>query len=285
MKNLKLIVTGLMLICVCGASRNHNQNQNSNPANAEDISTWHGKTIIYFAPHPDDEIASSGTLATLTKNGNTVYVVVYCSGNAGTHDLDMTSESLARIRKQEDIAANKIVGIPEQNIFFLGYDDGMLEYVPQKEIVEKVCWYIRKYRPDAVFTLDPGSKYMVWHKTDHRAAALLSVDGARAAAYHLVFPQHFINEGLQSYIVRDWIFYESDGSVVDGNFKVDITDVARLKWEAACQHTSQMGKGNMKYTGSEMTSEDKETLRKIIELDKDGKVYEHFRRLQESLSF
>ena len=283
MKNLKLIVTGLMFMCVCLASRS--QNQDSNPANAEDLSTWHGKTIIYFSPHPDDEIASSGTLAILTKNGNTVYVVIYCNGAAGTHDYDMTREKLAQIRRQEDISANKIVGIPEQNIFFLGYEDGMLEYVPQKEIVEKVCWFIRKYRPDAVFTLDPGSKYTVWHKTDHRAAALLSVDGARAAAYHLVFPQHYIYEGLKSYTVRDWIFYESDGPVVDGNFKVDITDVAQLKWQAACQHTSQMGKGNMKYTGSEMTSEDKEKLRRIIELDTDGKVYEHFRRLQESLSF
>jgi LmbE family N-acetylglucosaminyl deacetylase len=283
MKNLKIIITGLMFICVYGASRS--QNQNSNLSNALDISTWHGKTIIYFSPHPDDEIASSGTLAILTKNGNKVYVVVYCSGNAGTHDLDMTSERLARIRKQEDIAANKIVGIPEQNIFFLGYDDGMLEYVPQKEIVEKVCWFIRKYRPDAVFTLDPGNKYMVWHKTDHRAAALLSVDGARAAAYHLVFPQHFINEGLESYIVRDWIFYESDGTVIDSNFKVDITDVARLKWQAACQHTSQMGKGNIKYTGTEIAPEDKERLKRMIRKGTDGKVYEHFRRLQESLSF
>ena len=283
MKNLKLIVTGLMFIFICGASRS--QNKNSNAANAEDIRTWHGKTVIYFAPHPDDEIVSSGTLAILTKNGNTVYIVIYCNGNAGTHDLDMTREKLAQIRKQEDIAANKIVGIPEENIFFLGYDDGMLEYVPPKEIVEKVCWFIRKYRPDAVFTLDPGSKYMVWHKTDHRAAALLSVDGARAAAYHLVFPQHFIYEGLQSYIVRDWFFYESDGTIIDGNYKVDITDVAQLKWQAACQHTSQMGKGNMKYTGHEMTPEDKENLKEIIAKDTDDKVYEHFRRLQESLSF
>ena len=283
MKNLKFIVAGLMFICICIVSRS--QSKDSNPANAEDISTWHGKTIIYFSPHPDDEIVSSGTLAILTKNGNTVYIVIYCNGNAGTHDLDMTREKLAQIRRKEDIAANKIVGIPEKNIFFLGYDDGMLEYVPPKELVEKVCWFIRKYRPDAVFTLDPGSKYMVWHKTDHRAAAILSVDGARAAAYHLVFPQHLIDEGLQSYTVRDWFFYESDGTIIDGNYKVDISDVAQVKWLAACQHTSQMGDGNMKYTGPEMTAEDKEKLKEIITKDMDGKIYEHFRRLQESLSY
>ena len=34
-----------------------------------------------------------------------------------------------------------------------------------------------------------------------------------------------------------------------------------------------------------MTSEDKEKLKEMIAKDTDGKVYEHFRRLQESLSF
>jgi LmbE family N-acetylglucosaminyl deacetylase len=263
----------------------YGQNPISDPANPEDITTWHRKTIIFFSPHEDDDLAAAGTMAKLIKNGNKVLIVLYTNGNKGTHDLDMTSERLARIRKQEDLAANKILGIPQENIFFLGYDDGMLEYVPQKEIVEKVCWFIRKYRPDAIFTMDPGSKYSIWHKTDHRASALLTVDGARAAAYHLYFPQHLTNEGLQSYAIRDWLFYESDGPVIDGNYKVDITDVADLKWQAACQHTSQTGKGNMKYTGPEMAPEDKEKQKEIIAKDANGKIYEHFRRLQESLSY
>lgn len=84
----------------------------------------------------------------------------------------------------EDLGANKIPGIHQENIFFLGYDDGMPEYVRSKEIVEKVCWFIRKYRPDAVFTMDRRSKYSIEDKTDHRASAFLTVDGARAAAYH-----------------------------------------------------------------------------------------------------
>jgi LmbE family N-acetylglucosaminyl deacetylase len=283
MKNINLFVFGIVFFTTCGVILG--QNEIEDPANPKDITTWHGKTVMYFSPHPDDELTSSGTLAKLTANGNTVYVIVFCNGNAGTHDTSMTSQRLAHIRKREDIAANKIVGIPKENIFFLGYDDGMLEYVPQKEIVEKVCWFIRKYRPDAVFTLDPGDRHMVWHKTDHRATAILSVDGARAAAYHLVFPKHFTEEKLQSFTVRDWFFYESDGPIIDSNYDVDITDVAALKWQAACQHTSQLGKGNMKYIGPEMAPEDKEKLKEIIAKEPDGKIYEHFRRLQESLSF
>jgi LmbE family N-acetylglucosaminyl deacetylase len=249
--------------------------------NPEDITTWRGKTVVMFSPHEDDDLASAGTMAKLAKNGNKIFIVMYTSGNKGSRDPDMTSERLAQIRRQEDLAANKIVGIPPENIFFLGYDDGMLEYVPQKEIVEKVCWYIRKLRPDALFSMDPGDKYVKWYKTDHRASALLTCDGARAAAYHLYFPHHRINEGLQPYTVRDWFFWSSP----EPNYKVDITDVADLKWQAACQHTSQFGTGNLKYTGPEMDAETRERMKSRVRKDPDGKVYERFRRLQESLSF
>ncbi len=249
--------------------------------NPEDINDWRGKTVLVFSPHPDDDLAPAGTLAKLVRNGNTVYIVMYTTGNKGSRDLDMTSERLAEIRRKEDIAANKILGIPEENIIWLGYDDGMLEYVPELELCEKVCKLIRKYRPDAVFSYDPGSLYMRWHKTDHRMAAFITVDGARAAAYHLYFPYQRIYEGLQPYTVTDYFFFGSRES----NYKVDITDVAEMKFKAACQHTSQFGQGNIKYTGPEMTPEDKESQKRRIRKADDGKIYENFRREQSSLSF
>jgi len=250
--------------------------------NPEDINDWRGKTVLFFGAHPDDEISSSGILAKLVKNGNKVYIILFTSGNKGSRDLEITSERLAQIRKQEDISANSKIGIPEDNIFFIGYDDGMLEYVPKKELCEKVCWYVRKYRPDAIFSFDPGSTWMQWHKTDHRTSAFITVDGARAAAYHLYFPHQRIYEGLQPFTVRDFFFYGSR----EPNYMVDITDVAELKFQAACQHTSQFGKGNIKYIGPEMAPDDMERQRaRRLKKDPDGKIYENFRRLQESLSF
>ena len=166
---LRVILSGLVVLLLNVWS----YGQDRNP---ESIDDWRGKTILYFSPHPDDEIRSSGTLAKLVNNGNTVYIILFTNGNKGSRDLNMTSERLAQIRRDEDIAANGKIGIPEENIFFLGYDDGMLEYVPEKELCEKVCWYVRKYRPDAVFCYDPGSSWMQWHKTDHRMSAFITVD-------------------------------------------------------------------------------------------------------------
>lgn len=251
-------------------------------ANPEDINQWRNKTIMFIGAHPDDEVSCSGTFAKLIKNGNTVYLVHLTSGNKGSRDLEMTSERLAAIRKQEDIAANAVIGIPAENIFFVGYDDGMLEYVPEKELVEKVCWFIRKYRPDALFLFDSGDDWVQWHKTDHRMAAKVALDGARAAAYHLYFPHHRIYDGLQPFTVVDFFFKSSQSP----NFKVDITDVADLKFQAAIKHTSQWGKGNAKYTGPEMDPEDVERQRqRRLRKGPDGKIYEEYRRVQESMSF
>ncbi|MFC1562962.1 PIG-L deacetylase family protein [candidate division KSB1 bacterium] len=250
--------------------------------NPEDINDWRGKTILWFGAHPDDEGGSMGTFAKLTANGNKIYIVLYTTGNRGSRDLDMTSEKLAQIRKKEDEEAMKTLGIPAENMFWLGYDDGMLEYVPEKELCEKVCWFVRKYRPDAVFSFDPGSTWMKWHKTDHRMSAFISLDGARAAAYHLYFPHHRIYENLQPHTVRDYFFYGS----VEPNYKVDIMDVIELKIEASCKYTSQFGSGNLKYIGPEMLPEDKENIRKRrMRRDPDGRIYARFRRLQESMSF
>jgi LmbE family N-acetylglucosaminyl deacetylase len=268
-----ILIAGLPLLV------GHIVAQEKNPDNVDD---WRGKTVMVFCPHPDDDLASAGTMAKLVANGNKVYIVMYTTGNKGSRDLEMTSERLAGIRKQEDIAANKVIGIPPENIIWLGYDDGMLEYVPQKELVEKVCWLIRKYRPHAVFTMDPGDRSMRWHKTDHRMSAFITVDGARAAAYHLYFPHHRIMEGLQPFTVTDFFFWSSDAP----NVNVDITEVADKKAEAATKHTSQFGQGNIKYTGPEMSAADKERIKaRRARRDSAGKVYERFRRLRESLSF
>ena len=250
--------------------------------NPENIKDWKGKTIMYFSPHPDDETMSAGTLAVLAKNGNKIYVVLYTTGNKGSRDLEMTSERLAQIRKKEDEESLKVLGIPKENMIWLGYDDGMLEYVPQKELCEKVCLLIRKYRPDGVFSYDPGTQWMQWHKTDHRMSAFISLDGARAAAYHLYFPHQRIYEGLQPYTVTDFFFF----GTYESNYKVDITEVAEQKVESICKHVSQFGSQNFKYVGGEISKKDRESVRnEVMKKDADGKIYEKFRRLQESLSF
>lgn len=251
----------------------------------DDITKWTNKTIMWVGPHQDDEGSSLGTLSLLKANGNKIIMVWYTTGNKGSRDLEMTSEKLAQIRKVESEKACTEMGItPDKDTFIcLGYDDGMLEYVPEKELVEKVCRLIREYRPDAVFTMDPGTTWMQWHKTDHRMSAFITLDGARAAAYHLYFPHHRITEGLEPFTVTDYFFY----STRESNLEVDITKVSDRKVRARAWYVSQFGPGNFKYVGPEP---DQENLKKQLSnnaerIAKGEKIYERFRRLSESMSF
>jgi LmbE family N-acetylglucosaminyl deacetylase len=255
------------------------------PKPMDDITQWKNKTIMWVGPHQDDEASCLGTLSLLKANGNKIVMVWYTSGNKGSRDLEMTSERLAQIRKVESEKATGEMGITPENSTFiwLGYDDGMLEYVPPLELTEKICRLIRLYRPDAVFSMDPGTTWMKWHKTDHRASAFITLDAARAAAYHLYFPKHRINEGLQPFTVTDYFFYSSG----ETNYQVDITSVSANKIRGRAWYVSQFGAGNFKYVGPEP---DQERLNKQLKanderLAKGEKVYEKFRRLSESMSF
>jgi LmbE family N-acetylglucosaminyl deacetylase len=131
--------------------------------------------------------------------------------------------------------------------------------------------------------MDPGTTWMKWHKNDHRMSAFMTLDAARAAAYHLYFPSHRINEGLQPFTVTDYLFY----STGESNYDVDVTAVSDKKIRARGWYVSQFGPGNLKYTGPEP---DQENLKKQLgsnaeRIVKGEKIYERFRRLSESMSF
>ena len=84
-----------------------------------------GKSILVFTPHPDDEhFSMAATLAMLVKHKNTIHVVIFTNDNRGSKDLEMTRERLAQIRRAEEEAASKVVGIPLENLHWLGYEDG-----------------------------------------------------------------------------------------------------------------------------------------------------------------
>ena len=197
-----------------------------------------GKTILLFTPHPDDDtFCCAGTLALLQKNGNNVRIVIYTNDDKGSYDPEMTSEHLARIRMHEEEDACKILGIPKENISWLEYHDGMLEYANPRDLVEEVTRIIRRVRPDAVLSIDPGSEYVRWHKTDHRMAANNTMAAIRAAEWHLYFPNQQLHEGLQPWIVpQEYYYYVTDK---EANYWVNIDSVVDKKLDAAMAHVSQ----------------------------------------------
>lgn len=241
------------------------------------IENWKGKTVLIFTPHPDDDtFQCGGIMSILAKNGNKIVLVIYTNDNKGSLDLEMTSERLARIRRAEEEEACKVLGVPKKNIHWLGYEDGDLEYADPQRLRGEAARFMKIYRPDAIFSIDPGEEYERWHKTDHRMAAFITQDAIIAAEWHLYYPQHYLDEKLEPFRVPLVYYYYTTAP----NYEVDITGVIDKKIEASAKHVSQFPPSVEKYT----PDMPKETFMRIDthfkEMHKDGDRYiERFRRL------
>ena len=248
-------------------------------ADADRIENLKEKSVMVFTPHPDDEhFTMAGTLLKLVQNKNNVIVVIYTNDNKGSKDLEMTRERLAQIRRAEEEAASAAVGIPKENLIWLGYEDGDLEYADPYRLRGELARLIKKYRPNVVFSPDPGSKWTQWHKSDHRMAAYITQDAFRAAEFHLYYPQHLLDEGLKPYAVPLAYFYYSQ----EPNYEVDITDIYETKLKAVAAHVSQFEPSNSKYTPDmpeAALNELREGLKKATESN--GRIVERFRRQSE----
>jgi len=115
------------------------------------------KAVLVFTPHPDGELfGAGGTIALLSRNGNKVLTVIYTNDDKGSHDQEMTSESMARLRKGEEETAQAVLGTPKESISWMGYHDGLLEHAPQLKLVEETAAIIRRARPDVLLSIDSG---------------------------------------------------------------------------------------------------------------------------------
>jgi len=93
--------------------------------------------VVVFAPHPDDEtLGCGGTIARRVREGCDVKIFFMTDGRNALSKLfgifsDPSPSEVAEMRRNEAIRATGILGLREENLFFLGIEDGCLE----KEIV------------------------------------------------------------------------------------------------------------------------------------------------------
>jgi LmbE family N-acetylglucosaminyl deacetylase len=236
------------------------------------------KTILLFTPHPDDDtFCCAGTLALLAKQHNNIHIVLYTNDDKGSYDMEMTSQRLAQIRGAEEEEACRIIGIPKENIHWFQFHDGMLEYANPFDLVEQATKVLRTYRPDIVMTIDPGSSYVRWHKTDHRMSANNTIDAIRAAEWHLYFPNQLLHDHLQPWHVPiEAYFYVTPQ---DANYWVNIDSVLDLKLRAATAHVSQFDPSIRKYR-PDWDAKDLEKVKAGLRAratKKDGHVVEAYR--------
>jgi len=205
----------------------------------EEVS-FKNKIILAIGAHPDDnDFGFGATVARAAKEGAKIIYVLATSGQRGSSNKNLTSDDLAKIRMQEQENAAKVLGVKE--VHFLGYCDG--ELVPDIFLKEQIVNYIRKYKPDIVFGMDPSRFYykengFVNH-SDHRAIGEATLDAVYPLSRDLLsFPEHQ-ELGLKPHKVKE--LFMSSFLLEDANYFVDITNTFKIKIKALSCHKSQIG--------------------------------------------
>jgi LmbE family N-acetylglucosaminyl deacetylase len=195
------------------------------------------RSIIVFAPHPDDEtLGCGGTIAKKLAEGYEVIIVVMTDGrflllkSFGIDD-DPSPEHVKGIRRGEVLRATKILGVPEENVIFLDFVDGTLGE-NEEAAEEKVAEIIEKHAPSEVYFPFERDAH-----TDHQAAnrivrGAIEKLGIKPMIYRYTIMHkaaHFgpLIEFIASIFKRDRVY-------------VDVSEFLPLKREAVKEFKSEL---------------------------------------------
>jgi LmbE family N-acetylglucosaminyl deacetylase len=191
--------------------------------------------VLVVAAHPDDvDFGMAGTVATWTAAGTEVAYLIVTDGDAGGFDRSISRPEMAAMRRDEQRAAAKTVGVDQ--VMFLGYTDGRL--VPSIELRRDISRVVRQFRPDRLVCQSPER---TWQRIgashpDHLAAGEAAVCAVYPDARNPFAHPELLAAGLEPHIVPElWLMAGREP-----NHYVDVTDTAERKLAALRCHASQL---------------------------------------------
>lgn len=211
------------------------------------------RAMVIYA-HPDDaEFGVSGTIATWTQAGVEVTYCMVTNGASGSQDETMTRPRLRDLRRAEQEAAAKLLGVAR--VVGLEFEDGYLE--PTLDVRRAVARQIRIHRPDVVITMDPtvrfgGGRYV--NHPDHIATGEVVARSINPdASTRQMFPELWQEEHLEPHKPKA-LFLMAFG---EGDRFVDISAVIDVKIAALHAHASQFGPNEESFIRTLMADEGK----------------------------
>ncbi len=182
--------------------------------------------IIIIGAHPDDPDKVGGTAYKWAQLGHDVLMVSLTNGDAGHQSL--SSEELAKIRREEARRAGEVIGV---RYITLDNHDGQL--MPTYENRLQVIRLIREHKADIVIFPRPYD-----YHPDHRYTGTLVLDAAYMVTVPKILPE-------VRHLDKNPVFlYMSDGFTHPEPFKPDVVvavdDVIEKKIDMYHQHTCQM---------------------------------------------
>jgi LmbE family N-acetylglucosaminyl deacetylase len=188
--------------------------------------------VLAVMAHPDDvDFGAAGTIAQWTDAGIEVSYCIITDGDAGGFDPAVPRSDIGGIRREEQIAAAKQVGVSD--VRFLGYPDGRLAV--SFDLRRDIARVIREVRPQRVICQSPirNMNRIPASHPDHLAAG----EATHCAVYPdarnpFAYPDL---ADLPAWSVRQlWVQgYERI------NTYIDVTDTWDRKMAALLSHASQ----------------------------------------------
>jgi len=143
---------------------------------------WQGRKecFLFISPHDDDVVIGAGLLIQLARKESVpVYILVVTDGSMGYCSPE-EKDSIAEIRREETFDCYESLGIPRENIIWLGFPDCRLNYCRGRRPAQtseataiegfigmqnSFTHYIRKIRPTQCFLptsndLHPDHKFV-----------------------------------------------------------------------------------------------------------------------------
>ena len=191
--------------------------------------------VLVVTAHPDDvDFGASGTIAGWVEAGISVTYCIVTDGDAGGFDPTVPRSEIPTIRRAEQVAAAKAVGVSD--VRFLGYRDG--ELTVSHGLRRDISRVIRQVQPQRILTQTPERNWERIPAThpDHMAAGEATIQAVYPDARNpFAHPSLLRDEGLAEWVVPEvWVM----GTPAPNHY-VDVTDYFADKISALRAHASQ----------------------------------------------
>lgn len=193
------------------------------------------RRALVITAHPDDvDFGAAATVALWTTAGIEVSYCVITDGQAGGFDPELDRADMPEIRRSEQRAAAKEVGVSD--VRFLGYVDG--EVTVSRGLVRDLVRVIRQLRPERVLIQSPERDWTRLGPShpDHLAGGEAATQAVYPAAGNaFAFQELLEKEALEAWSPREIWLMEHPTS----NYALDVTEHFDAKMAALTCHRSQ----------------------------------------------
>lgn len=183
--------------------------------------------VVVLSPHQDDEsLNCGGTIHSLVQLGHHVQIIFLTDGSR-SHLVELgiscnpTPLDLIRIRKVEALSACAILGVAENDVFFLNNTDGMLSEKIEETIYSIKALLLASPPYPSIFICPHERDFHV----DHQAAAII----CQAV-------ENYFSKNIPIYYFITW----GEATPEMNHIEVNISDYLYVKKKAIGKYKSQI---------------------------------------------